>query len=108
MKLVLRAALAALTAIMAASALLLPSASPAFASPTLPAPNPALLGTWANTNPATAHILDVIVTPNAGGGLLVDTFDCSNSPACEQGNIPGIVYGANVGSATTETFTRTS
>jgi hypothetical protein len=96
-----RAAFAALTAISAASALLLPGASPALASPVPPAPDPALFGTWVNTNPAAAHILDIVIS-KGGSGLLVDLFP--NCPSCEEGNVPATVYGTGVNSTTGSTF----
>jgi hypothetical protein len=102
-KLASRAACAALTAITAATAALLALPGPAFASATPPAPAPALLGTWTNTNPATRSVVDVVVTPTAGG-IAVDGFGaCSPSP-CEWGNIPGTVFGARVSSAAGNSF----
>jgi hypothetical protein len=102
-KLAARAALAALTTLTAVTTALLPYAGPASASATPPAPNSGLDGTWANTNPATGNVADIVVTPN-GGGLQVDAYGaCSPSP-CQWGNIPATVYGNTVTSSTGKTF----
>jgi hypothetical protein len=62
-----RAAVAALITITASVAALLPFSGPALASATPPSPNPALSGTWANTNAATRNVADIVVTRKAGG-----------------------------------------
>jgi hypothetical protein len=99
----LRAALAALAAIVAVSGLLLSGAGPASASPVPPAPDPALIGTWANTNP-TGIIGNIIITQTAGH-LQVDEIDnCGKPGGCEQGSVPAIVFGANTASVTGDSF----
>jgi hypothetical protein len=102
-KLTSRAALAALVAITAGTAALLPFSAPALASATPPAPNSALIGTWANTNPATRNVADIVVTRNAGG-IAVDGFGACSPTSCEWGSIPGTVFGATVSSATGNSF----
>lgn len=98
-----RAVIAALITVTAAVTGLLPLSGSALASPVPPAPSPALLGTWANTNPATRNVVDIVISGNRGG-IKVDGFGaCSPSP-CQWGNIPGTVFGANVSSATGSSF----
>jgi hypothetical protein len=87
--------------IMAAAQLLF--SVPALASAVPPAPNPALSGTWANTNPATRNVVDIVIEGNKSG-VEIDGFGaCSPSP-CQWGNVPGTVFGANVSSATGSAF----
>jgi hypothetical protein len=102
-RLAARAALAALIAIIAAAAALLPFSVPAFASSTPPGPNPALSGTWVNTNAATRNVADIVVTRRAGG-ILVDGFGACSPRPCEWGSIPGTVFGAKVSSVTGNSF----
>jgi hypothetical protein len=86
-----------------AAAAQLPFSVPALASPVPPAPNPALSGTWANTNPATRNVVDIVIAGNKSG-IEVDGFGaCSPSP-CQWGNVPGTVFGANVSAATGSSF----
>ena len=88
---------------MAAAAAQLAFSVPALASPVPPAPNPALSGTWANTNPATRNVVDIVIAGNKGG-IEVDGFGaCSPSP-CQWGNVPGTVFGANVSAAAGSSF----
>jgi hypothetical protein len=88
---------------MAAAAAQLPFSVPALASPVPPAPNPALSGTWANTNPATRNVVDIVIAGNKGG-IEVDGFGaCSPSP-CQWGNVPGTVFGANVSAMAGSSF----
>jgi hypothetical protein len=88
---------------MAAAAAQLPFSVPALASAVPPTPNPALSGTWVNTNPATRNIVDIVLEANKSG-IEVDGFGaCSPSP-CQWGNVPGTVFGANVSSATGSSF----
>jgi hypothetical protein len=88
---------------MAAAVAQLPFSVPALASPVLPAPSPALSGTWANTNPATRNVVDIVIAGNKSG-IEVDGFGaCSPSP-CQWGNVPGTVFGANVSAATGSSF----
>ena len=98
-----RAVIAALIITAAAAAAQLPFSVPALASPVPPVPNRALSGTWANTNPATRSVVDIVIKDNKGG-IEVDGFGaCSPSP-CQWGNVPGTVFGANVSSATGSSF----
>jgi hypothetical protein len=88
---------------MAAAVAQLTFSVPALASPVPPAPNPALSGTWANTNPATRNVVDIVIAGNKSG-IEVDGFGaCSPSP-CQWGNVPGTVFGANVSAATGSSF----
>jgi hypothetical protein len=98
-----RAVIAAFIITAAAAAAQLPFSVSALASPVPPAPNPALYGTWANTDPATRNVVDVVIAGNKSG-IEVDGFGaCSPSP-CQWGNVPGTVFGANVSSATGSSF----
>jgi hypothetical protein len=103
MRLTGRAAFAALTTLTAAAVTLLPLAGPAAAATSPPAPNTGLYGTWANTNPATRNVADIVVTPS-GGGITVDGYGaCSPSP-CQWGNVPATVFGNTVTSSTGKSF----
>ena len=103
MKLASRAAIAALITTTAVAATLLSSAVPALASQTPPAANPVLFGTWANTNPATNNVVDIVVSPS-GGGITVDGYGACSPTPCQWGNVPATVFGANVGSPTGNSF----
>jgi hypothetical protein len=85
---------------------LLPGARPALASPTPPAPNPALIGTWVSANPnaGTNGLPFLIIESAPGGGLLVDP--CGHWPfyGCAGGLFPATVYGATVSSTTGNSF----
>jgi hypothetical protein len=86
-----------------AAAAQLPFSVTALASAVPPAPNPVLSGTWANTNPATRNVVDIVIEGNKSG-IEVDGFGaCSPSP-CQWGNVPGTVFGANVSSVTGSSF----
>jgi hypothetical protein len=98
-----RAVIAALITSTAAAATLLSSSAPALASPVPPAPSSVLFGTWANTNPATNSVRNIVVTAS-GGGIMVDGFGACEPTSCEWGNIPGTVYGTGVSSATGNSF----
>jgi hypothetical protein len=98
-----RAVIAAFIITMAAAAAQLPFSVPALASPVPPAPNPALSGTWANTNPATRNIVDIVIEGNKSG-IEVDGFGACSPTPCQWGNVPGTVFGANVSSATGSSF----
>jgi hypothetical protein len=99
----LRAVIAAFIITAAAAAAQLPFSVPALASSVPPAPNPALSGTWANINPATRSVVDIVIEGNKNG-IEVDGFGaCSPSP-CQWGNVPGTVFGANVSAATGSSF----
>jgi hypothetical protein len=98
-----RAVIAAFIITAAAAAAQLPFSVPALASAVPPTPNPALSGTWANTNPATRSVVDIVIQGNRKG-MEVDGFGaCSPSP-CQWGNVPGTVFGANVSSTTGSSF----
>ena len=103
MKLAPRAVVTALITTTAVAAALLSSSVPALASPTPPAPSPVLFGTWANTNPGTSNIRDIVITPS-GGGINVDGFGACEPTSCEWGNIPATVFGSRVSSATGRSF----
>jgi hypothetical protein len=101
-----KAIITALITTAAAAAMLLPFSVPALASTVPPAPNPALFGTWANANPATRNVVDIVIEGN-NSGIGVDGFGaCSPSP-CEWGNVPGTIFGANVSSAAGGSFEAT-
>jgi hypothetical protein len=97
-----RALFAALITLTAAGTLLSISA-PAMASPVPPSPNPALFGTWANTNPATRSISDIVLSPG-GGGILADGFGACTPTPCQWGDIPGTVFGTNVSAPAGNSF----
>ena len=99
MKFTARAAIAALIAITATGPALVPLAGPALASSTPPAAARGLLGTWANTDPATRDVRDIVVTAKARG-IMVDAFASCTPKSCEWGKIPGTVFGADVNSVT--------
>ena len=103
MKLTPRAAVVALIATTATAAALLPFSGPALASSPPPTASPSLLGTWANTNAATRHVADIVVTPK-GRGILVDGFGACAGARCEWGNIRGTVFGASASSVTGNSF----
>lgn len=103
MKLAPRAVITALITTTAAAAALLSASVPALASTTPPAPNPVLSGTWANTNPATNNIRDIVITPS-GKGIKVDGFGACEPTSCEWGNVRGTVFGTSVSSATGHSF----
>src|SRR5579859_4210481 len=92
MKHLLRAALVALVSLTAAVAALLP-VGPAMASTALPSAPP-LIGTWANLNPNTQNIKDLVVSP-AADGILVDAFSACTPTNCEWGNVPAIAFTQN-------------
>jgi hypothetical protein len=96
-KLAPRAVISALITVTAAAAALLPFSVPALASPVPPIPSPALFGTWANTNPATRNVVDIVIARN-NEGIKVDGFGACSPTPCQWGNIPGTVFGANVSS----------
>ena len=103
MKFARRAAIAALITTTAVAGALLSSAVPALASPTPPAANPALFGTWTNTNPATNSVVDIVVSPN-GNGINVDGYGACSPTPCQWGNVPATVFGTNVGSPAGRSF----
>jgi hypothetical protein len=98
-----RAAIAALIAITATGPALVPLAGPALASSTPPTAARGLLGTWANTDPATRDVMDIVVTAKARG-IMVDAFASCTPKSCEWGKIPGTVFGADVNSVTGHSF----
>ena len=98
-----RAIITAFTTIAAAAAALLPFSGTALASPVPPAPNPALFGTWANTNPATRSVVNIVIGGNRSG-IEVDGFGACSPTSCQWGNVPGTVFGANVSSAAGGSF----
>ena len=103
MKFTARAVIAALIAITATGPALVSLAAPALASPTPPAAARSLLGTWANTDPATRDIRNIVVTAK-GRGIIVDAFASCTPKSCEWGKIPGTVFGADVNSVTGHSF----
>ena len=103
MKLRPRAMITALITLTAAAGTLLSISSPAMASPVPPSPNTALFGTWANTNPATRNVADIVLSPG-GGGILADGFGACSPTPCQWGDIPGTVFGTSVGSPTGNSF----
>ena len=93
----------ALLAITTAAGALLSTSSTALASPVPPGPNPALFGTWANTNPATSSVVDIVISPG-GGGIRVDGYGACSPTPCQWGDIPGTVFGASVSSPSGNSF----
>jgi hypothetical protein len=102
-KLAPRAAMAALITTTAAVAALLPFSVPALASPVPPAPNPGLIRTWANTNPATRNVVDIVIS-RSGNGIAVDGFGACSPTPCQWGNLPGKLFGTRVSSVTGNSF----
>lgn len=76
----------------------------AHASNTPPSADSRLFGTWLNTNAATNSIKQIVLSNDGSGGLMVDAFGACTPTFCEFGNVPAIVYGANVGSTAGDTF----
>ena len=103
MKFTGRAAIAALIPITATGPALVPLAGPALASPTPPAAARSLLGTWANTDPATRDVRDIVVTAKARG-MTVDAFASCTPKSCGWGKIPGTIFGTDVNSVTGHSF----
>jgi hypothetical protein len=102
-RLVPRAAIAALITTTAVAASLLSSSVPALASATPPAPSHALFGTWANANAGTSNVRGIVISPN-GGGITVDGFGACVPVSCEWGNVRGALFGSNAGSPTGNSF----
>jgi hypothetical protein len=102
-KLAPRAVITALITTTAAVAVLLPFSVPALASPVPPAPNPGLIRTWANTNPATRNVVDIVIS-RSRNGIAVDGFGACSPTPCQWGNIPGTLFGTSVSSATGNSF----
>jgi hypothetical protein len=98
-----RAAAAALITATAAAAVLLPFSVPALASPVPPTPNPSLIRTWTNTNPATRNVVDIVIS-RSGRGIAVDGFGACSPTLCQWGNIPGTLFGTTVSSVTGNSF----
>jgi hypothetical protein len=73
------------------------------ASPVPPAPSSVLFGTWANSNPATRNVEDIVISPGRAG-ILVDGFGACSPTPCQWGDIPGTVFGPNVSSPTGNSF----
>jgi hypothetical protein len=98
-----KAVIAAFITTAATAAALLPFSVPALASPVPPTPSPALFGTWANTNPATRSVADIVIGGNRSG-IEVDGFGSCSPSNCQWGNVPGTVFGANVSSGAGGSF----
>jgi hypothetical protein len=97
-----RAAIAAVMTITAAVAAVLPFSAPALAGPVPPAPNPSLIGTWANVS-GFRNILDIVIS-RSGTGILVDAFENCAPTVCEHGDVTGTLFGASVSSETGNSF----
>jgi hypothetical protein len=106
MKLVPRAAIAALITTAAVAGTLLSSSGPALASTTPPAPSSALFGTWANANGGTRNVADIVVSPS-GPGIKVDGYGACVPVKCQWGNVRGTVFGPNAGSPAGNSFEAT-
>lgn len=102
MKHLVRAALAALVSVTAAAAAMLP-AGPAAASAASAAPahssglnSATIIGTWANNDPTSKSIQNIVVSNSPSGGILVDAFGAcvmSNvSTPCEWGNVHAVAF----------------
>jgi len=98
-----RVAVAALVTTTAAAAALLSFSVPALATPVPPAPNPSLIRTWTNTNPATDNVVDIVISRH-GNGITVDGFGACSPAPCEWGAIQGTVFGTSVSSVTGNSF----
>jgi hypothetical protein len=102
-KLAPRGVIAALITTTAAVAALLPFSVPALASPVPPVPNPGLIRTWVNTNPATRNVVEIVIS-RSRNAIAVDGFGACSPTPCEWGNIPGTLFGASVRSVTGNSF----
>jgi hypothetical protein len=98
-----KAVIAAFITTAATAAALLPFSVPALASPVPPVPSPVLFGTWANTNPATRSVADIVIGGNRSG-IEVDGFGSCSPSNCQWGNVTGTVFGANVSSGSGGSF----
>jgi hypothetical protein len=78
--------------------------SAANASTVPPTASRALVHTWVNTNAATNSVKQIDIISKRGGNIAVDAFGVCHPTLCEWGAVPGIVYGANVSSASGLTF----
>ena len=103
MKRTWRAVTAILISSAAAALLTLPLAQAATATPVPPLPSAALAGTWVNTNHATRHIADLVVS-TTDRGITVDGFGACSPLPCEWGRIAGTVFGPDVSAATGTAF----
>jgi hypothetical protein len=92
-----RAIITVFTTIAATAVTLLPFSGSALASPVPPAPSSALFGTWANTNPATRSVVNIVIGGNSSG-IEVDGFGACSPTSCQWGNVPATVFGTNVSS----------
>jgi hypothetical protein len=88
----------------ALSAAIVGVATPAHASPVPPKANPALLGTWVNTNASSNSVKQVVIGPGRVGNVTVDAFGACVPTLCEWGVVPATVYGPNVSSLSGATF----
>jgi hypothetical protein len=88
----------------ALSAAVVGVAAPAQASPVPPKANPALLGTWVNTNASTRSVKQVVIGPGRVGNVTVDAFGACVPTLCEWGVVPATVYGPTVSSLSGTTF----
>jgi hypothetical protein len=88
----------------AAAAGIVGVAGPASASPVPPRASGNLPGTWVNTNPNTRSVKQVVITPTRNGAITVDAFGACTPRLCEWGQVPAIIYGVSVSSATGSNF----
>lgn len=93
MKLLQRAAAAALVPLTAAAAALLP-VGPAMADAATPPPASQLIGTWANINPNSQNVKDIVFSATADG-IATDAFSACAPTACEWGNVPTVTFTQN-------------
>ena len=115
MKHLVRAAMAALVSVTAAAAAMLPvgPAAANAASPTHSAGlnSATIIGTWANNDPKSKSIQNIVVSDSPTGGILVDAFGAcvmsSVSTPCEWGNVHAVAF-AQVNTAGISTTAGTS
>ncbi len=104
MKLLARAAMAAIVSVTAASAALLP-AGPAAAHTTAkhthstsstPLNSSSLIGTWTNSDPSSISVQNIVISHAPTGGILVDAFGAcvmsKDLKPCEWGNVHPVLF----------------
>ena len=66
----------------------------------------ALVGTWANIDPATRGIVKIVIAA-AATGILVHAYGACSPTPCDWGSVSGLAYAANVSSNAGVAFTAT-
>ena len=80
------------------------AAQPAGATATPPTADPAFLGTWVNANATSPNVVNVTVTSDGAGGLLVDAFGYCQPTLCEAGQVPATIYAPAGSTSSGRTF----